>query len=817
VPPGGRPAHGTALRNALQQAERDAQRRREATLAVANAHPGIYVEFESFPGWDLALTSFEQLRANDPHQRVEVVAVRTDKHPETATTPETTVQHATVFVPDGKVASFLRRFETYARTAAPTPTERRHHDFVDRISSLRLATVQALWTDAPSVYPDDDQVIWWEVWLRKTDGQELRRFSEYAALANIALGRRRLEFDDRIILLAYTTPRGLTSSLDTLDDIAELRRAKELATFFVDETSADQAAWVRNLLSRVTHPGRNATAVTVLDSGVTRGHPLLEPALASEDVHTIDPNWGGHDDGGNCPGHGTAMSGLALYGDLTPLLASGNTVPLKHRLESVKILPPRRFGPNDPDNYGAVTALAVSYPEIAAPVRARVFSMAITTADQRDRGQPTSWSASIDALCVGRSFDVAADGITFTGKSPSRLFVVSAGNSSTLERAHLERSDLEPVEDPAQAWNALTVGACTERAVIEDARFDDWRPLAPSGELSPYSTTSVGFAAPWPVKPDIVMEGGNVGINDSDAIHDEIADLLPLTTHYKPHEKLLVTTWGTSAACASAARLCARVIADYPALWPETVRGLIVHASRWSQAMLDHLRTIHDTKAARARLLRRYGYGIPDEERALRSATDSLTLIAQATIRPFEEGAFRDMHVYKLPWPVDVLASLGETEVRLRVTLSYFIEPNPARRGWQARHRYQSHALRFEVKRPLESEDEFRKRINQLALAEGEQRPESTADDGWFFGARAREHGSVHSDFWSGTAAALAERGAIGVHPVTGWWKEQKKRDRSADGASYALLVSIETPGVETDIWTPVAQQIGVSTEIESG
>lgn len=86
------------------------------------------------------------------------------------------------------------------------------------------------------------------------------------------------------------------------------------------------------------------------------------------------------------------------------------------------------------------------------------------------------------------------------------------------------------------------------------------------------------------------------------------------------------------------------------------------------------------------------------------------------------------------------------------------------RRGWQARYRYQSHALRFEVKRPLEEVDEFRKRINQLALAEGEQRPESS-DDGWFFGARAREHGSVHSDYWSGTAAALAARGAIGIHP----------------------------------------------------
>ncbi|MGE5784289.1 MAG: hypothetical protein ACM3ZE_06845 [Myxococcales bacterium] len=51
---------------------------------------------------------------------------------------------------------------------------------------------------------------------------------------------------------------------------------------------------------------------------------------------------------------------------------------------------------------------------------------------------------------------------------------------------------------------------------------------------------------------------------------------------------------------------------------------------------------------------------------------------------------------------------------------------------------------------------------------------------------------------------------------MSGWWKEQPKRDRSGKGARYALVVSIETPGVETDIWTPVAQQIGVPVEVEA-
>jgi hypothetical protein len=229
--------------------------------------------------------------------------------------------------------------------------------------------------------------------------------------------------------------------------------------------------------------------------------------------------------------------------------------------------------------------------------------------------------------------------------------------------------------------------------------------------------------------------------------------------------------------------------------------------------MRKHLKGAGTSKSKRAKIVRRYGFGVPNLARALRSANDALTLVAQATIHPFADGKMREMNVHELPWPTAELAELAHAAVRLRVTLSYFVEPNPARRGWQKRHRYQSHGFRFEVKGAFEQLDDFRKRVNQRALAEEEDRPTGVTDDAWFLGERARNTGSLHSDVWSGTAADLAERGVIAVYPVTGWWKEQKKRDRSGLGVRYALVVSIETPGVETDIWTPVAQQVGIDVE----
>ncbi len=324
----------------------------------------------------------------------------------------------------------------------------------------------------------------------------------------------------------------------------------------------------------------------------------------------------------------------------------------------------------------------------------------------------------------------------------------------------------------------------------------------------------MGFEATWPTKPDVVAEGGNAGVNGKGEVEHPITDLLLLTTHSRPSEKLFVYTNGTSAACAQVARLCARIAGEYPEYWPETIRALVVHSARWTRGMNTHLNAAGDSKRERSLLVRRYGYGVPTIERALRSASDALTLVAQDVLRPFKDSKLREMRIHELPWPKAELEALGEAPVQLRVTLSYFVEPNPARRGWQKRHRYQSHALRFDVKRPFESIDSFRKRLNLQALEEEEDRPGTAADSGWYLGVQARNRGSLHSDIWTGTAADLAERGAIAVYPVTGWWKEQPKRDRSEHGARYALLVSIETPAVATDIWTPVAQEVGIPTEV---
>ena len=223
------------------------------------------------------------------------------------------------------------------------------------------------------------------------------------------------------------------------------------------------------------------------------------------------------------------------------------------------------------------------------------------------------------------------------------------------------------------------------------------------------------------------------------------------------------------------------------------------------------------TRQPRVALRRRYGMGVPDLTRATRSASDALTLIVQDTIRPFDgRGKMLDLHLHELPWPTEALDELGEVEVQLRVTLSYFIEPNPSRRGWRGRYRYASHGLRFDLRRPTESTDEFHQRINKLAREDGERHQSVGSDaEEWLFGPNSRVAGSVHADVWRGTASDLALRGCIAVFPVSGWWKDRKDRDHSERGAHYALVASIESPTEDVDLWTPVATELGVPIEVE--
>jgi hypothetical protein len=802
IPRRNRQSHGQSLLQQVEVLKADIQSARELQgEAGLEDGFGLQIEFESFPDIELA---FERLAVE--RSKIELLNVR---HEDGKT-------FATVFVPDGKLHLLESKISDYLRKSNASGSPK-NQILIDAIQGIRKASVRSLWTDDPKAFPtESEEVIWWEVWL-PLRGDRFGIVAQFRGLAEglrFRVAKGQIEFPERTILLVQGSLDQMQRSMLTLNCIAELRRAKETADFFDSLPTSEQSEWTQELLSRLTMPeaGAGVPHVCVLDTGINQGHPLLARGLSIEDCHTVEPGWGVDD--GN--GHGTEMAGLALLGNLTPVLSSSNPVNSRHRLESVKLLKSNHSNGGDPEHHGYLTTQAIGRPEITAPHRLRVFSMSVTAKDSRDRGRPSAWSATIDRLAV--DYDNQGES--------HRLFCISAGNVDDPNSwiNYPDSNTTDGVHDPGQAWNAITVGASTNLVNITEPDTIDYSPVAPARGLSPFSTTSQAWAGFWPYKPDIVFEGGNAAVTHmyERPYASTMASLSLLTTNSEPTARSFTTTNATSAATALAARLAAQIMAEYPELRAETIRGLMVHSADWTATMKRQWlpNPARPNKSDVARLIRHCGFGEPDLERALWSVENSLTLICEDALYPFKRDGskaptLRDMNLHRLLWPLDELEALGQVEVEMRVTLSYFIEPNPSARGVKSRYRYESHGLRFEVKRPDEGDDAFRSRINAAAQDADEGSSTTTGNDPhWLVGPSNRHRGSVHTDIWRGSAADLASRGVLAVYPVSGWWKTRQKLEKYNQIANYSLIISVLAPDIDVELYTAIENQVKVLIEV---
>jgi hypothetical protein len=806
VPALDRVQHGTALKAQLIALKPVAQQVVAAQEEQGlESGLGLQLQFVGLPGVALAFESLGYELGKDPLKKIEVLSVRSDA----GTT------YANVFVPDGKLAHFEKYVDDYlAERKKANGDAFDHRSLIDTIASIRTAEIRALWTDDPSLLPQNPtEAFWWEVWLpvRGDRNVVVADFRKLAELSQCQVSEHQINFPERTVVLMYGTQQDFSASVMTLNCVAELRRAKETAEFFDGMTPNEQQEWTAETLARLTVASDDdpTPRVCLLDSGVNRGHPLLSTFISGADLHSVNPAWG-VDDTAN---HGTGLAGLVALGDLSEVLASAGPLTVAHRLESVKLTPEQGANPGDSRQHGYLFAEAVARPEIAAPARPRVFTSAVTSSDDRDRGRPSAWSSTVDRL---------ASDYTGDGQFP-RLFVLCAGNTEDAQSWNNYPASLSirGIRDPGQAWNALTVGAYTQKTTITEADAQGLTPVAPHGGLSPYTRTSSGWNSAWPLKPDVVFEGGNAGRDAMGATG--VTSLHLLTAHNLPIERHFTTSNATSAASALGARMAAQVMASYPALWPETVRALMVHSAEWTEAMRIAYLPVYGnpTKADYVNLIRHCGWGVPSLERALWSAGNSLTLVIEDVVHPFEKVTgkgivTRDMNLHSLPWPKEQLLALPPaTKVELWVTLSYFIEPNPSARGISSKFHYPSHRLRFDVQRPLDATTEdFVARINAAAEREDDGDFADPRDPNWTLGDRRRHRGSLHKDIWRGTAAELANRNFIAVYPANGWWRTRPAQERYALPARYSLIVSIHTPETDVDLYTPIAQQVAAQAAL---
>jgi hypothetical protein len=562
-------------------------------------------------------------------------------------------------------------------------------------------------------------------------------------------------------------------------------------------------------------PAPDAAAIVLLDTGIATGHPLLEAAILS--ATTAGPEIPVPDD---THGHGTKMAGVALYPDLGAALERGGAG-ARHWLQSSRLVVNPGTGTASEENYEKwpiLTLGAVRSAENADPrARNRAFVLAVTRSmqdSQLEKLGPTLWSHAIDQIAYhdGRG----------------RLLLVSAGNARmeqwlVLAEGYPELQLSEKVHEPAQAANAVTVGAFTARVALPpgDVDYAEAKVVAarPFG-ISPF--TSCGIVdKESSIKPDIVMEGGNLATSGP-LFDSAVPTLCTLTTsHRHARDRPLGQTSMTSEATARAGRLAAEIWEIEPKLRPETVRALMVHSASWTPEMREQFGSVADR-------LRACGYGVPDERLASHCGRDRATVVIEdampnavveeeprkkpprrSTTKATEPRERRKVKLYRFPIPEELLVD-GDAEVELRVTLSYFTEPNKF-----GRRVFHGLDLKWDMQGPQESERQFLQRINKLQRpAESDGTPSkapSTRSFPWDIGIQLRSRGTVQSDRWRGKMSSLAGDKLIAILPVLGWWNQ--RRMLATREMRFSLIVSVFGPNVYSIIKPHVELPVEIGVE----
>ena len=759
----------------------------------------IYVEFYTAWGFDL---KFEQLHS-DANGQYQILKVSLEIQQNQGNKRFRVL----VMLSKRGVSHFLKRVEDFltknTQYRGVDTGNPQAQTLIANLEEVRLATLEAFWTDIDThSFPIFDQDVWWEVWFRRP-AFDRNKINQQLDAVGIRYSSKELVFPEHVILMVKGTAEQLSSSVFLLNSLAEIRRPQEINDFITSDgiSYEDEKTWLQDLVSRTevirSKEGGENVFVCLFDSGLNHRHPLLESLIDDSNLHSWNPDWG-VTDSGNDGGHGTGMAALALYGDLTDAMASSVPIRILHGIESFKIVQPGVIA--EKELHGIIYLDGVATVSITNVGVKRIFCLSVTNDGVIKSGRPSSASSTLDRISSGNAFE---------GADP-QLILVSGGNVTLNHHSEYPSQNfIESIHDPGQSYNVLTIGAFTVKDRLSvSSRYS---PIVSLGGMSPRNSTSGMWETQWPNKPDLVLEGGNM-VTDGYFLssHEELD---PLSIDKNFPERLFRPFGGTSSAVAIASKMAAEIQVAYPNFWLETIRGLMVHSADWTPQMLNGNNIA--VEGERRALIRSVGYGVPNLDKALYSAGNALTLIAQSQIRPYKlVGSiikYNEFHLFEIPWPTTVLQDqLYDQEVTIKVTLSYFIEPNPGAREYAKNFSYHSHSLDFKLIKASESPSDFRRRVSAAAEMDDDAETPDMSDEEWTIKERVRSKGSIKKDFLKTNGANLASRNILAVYPKSGWYRNRKSLGEYDQEVRYSLIVSIETPSEEVDIYTPVENLISI-------
>ncbi|BBH44238.1 MULTISPECIES: S8 family peptidase [Pseudomonas] len=558
---------------------------------------------------------------------------------------------------------------------------------------------------------------------------------------------------------------------------------------------------ISELPGNIPQPALEAARVCILDSGINTNHPLLRSAIAESESFVE-----GQDEFDEV-GHGTAVAGIALYGDVEACDRSNYWRP-EFWLYNGKVMRKCPDTENPIYDEHTVEATLTEAVEHFVGLGCRIFNLSLGNSNAPYDGSHVRGLAYIlDVLARKHNVLFVVSTGNFMGSSDPAVPI----NSWREEYPEYLLHETSVIIDPAPAMNVLTVGSIARHdATVDSQRYPEIHQLSPSCENQPSPFTRHGPSVKGALKPELVAHGGNLAC----PVHfrnsqwkTEMRGLGVLTLNYQfQGNTLFKEICGTSFSAPYITYLSGRLLNEYPDASANLLRAMLVnHASLPSEietTFSDEMRKGYKVnKATYNREISRdvAGYGQVNESDLFRSSDHCVVLMCEETI---EKDACQ---FFELPLPASYLRKARGLR-ELSVTLAY----SPAVRTTRLDYLATQISYRLVKGKSL---DEVQAHFNKENQDEAETRNDDAATNR-DISAQLRSRGTVQSSKWT-----FKQR-----NPDEKWFVVVIRQDREWNHPDvlveepYALVVTVsdrdnEQAQLYTEIQATLALQLQTREE----
>lgn len=402
----------------------------------------------------------------------------------------------------------------------------------------------------------------------------------------------------------------------------------------------------------VPSPPENAPGICVIDSGVNRGHPMLGPAIGDSKAF---PNSFG--DGLDRHGHGTMVSGIALYGDVEDCIKNLDFTPEVYLFVAQVTNDENKFD----DDRLIINQMSDAITYFNREYGCRVFNISLGDPSLiYDGGKPSSWAYILDYLARELNLVIVVP----TGNNNEPIQTINdedAVNRIRDEYPSYLLDENSRIIEPSTAANVITVGSVANSETIYRAEQypndPAIRPIAKIYQPSPFTRRGPGVNDA--IKPEVCDYGGNLIWDGhlNQIRKDPGTGIVSTNNKHFESGRLFGVDVGSSFAAPRVAHLAGLIIKNYPDFSSNQIRALIAN----STVIPNSIKEILNEED----IINVCGYGIVDHDRALYSADNRVTLIAQDSI-PIDR-----IHLYEIPIPDE----MKETKGLRRISISLAYDP----------------------------------------------------------------------------------------------------------------------------------------------